>query len=300
MNGAVGYAIIGAALLVGCGDGLEIALGAAPDAATTSPPMGFSNPQIVPTLPPVVGDDEKPTLPSDMLELYFLSTRAGGPGSGDVWRATRAQRSDAWSAPTLVSEVSTSYRETSPAVSSDGLTLWVGSDRPGGVGNLDIWVSTRATRSDSWGAPTAVSELNSPGDEIPRPPGGGGALMPMAYRLSLADGYQTYIATRLDPSRPWTAPAKLTEVDTSAIDVDGFLTSDALTIYFSSDRAVLGDQDLFVGGRVSASLPFGEFAPFSLLNTPATERDPWVSPDGAEMYFASNRSGAMRIYHAAR
>src|SRR6266851_813845 len=116
-------------------------------------------------------DDEKPTLTADMLEMYFLSDRAGGPGQGDVWRSARARPGDPWSAPTLVAAVSGPSRETSPAVSADGLTLCVSSDRAGGQGGLDIWVSSRASRSGDWSTPVPVAELNSSADEIPRPPG---------------------------------------------------------------------------------------------------------------------------------
>ena len=49
--------------------------------------------------------------------------------------------------------VNTAYRETYPFISHDGLSLYFGSNRPGTLGDRDIWVTTRATTEDEWGTP---------------------------------------------------------------------------------------------------------------------------------------------------
>jgi hypothetical protein len=38
--------------------------------------------------------------------------------------------------------------------------------------------------------------------------------------------------------------------------------------------------------------------PLGSLNTDADERDPWLSPDGQRLYFASDRDGVLNIYEA--
>jgi hypothetical protein len=45
---------------------------------------------------------------------------------------------------------------TFPYITPDGLTQFFGSDRPGGVGQRDIWVTTRPTLSAPWGTPINV------------------------------------------------------------------------------------------------------------------------------------------------
>jgi len=53
-----------------------------------------------------------------------------------------------------------------PAISTDGLTLIFQSDRAGGLGTDDFWVTTRASRSSPWSAPVHPGpELNTAGDE---------------------------------------------------------------------------------------------------------------------------------------
>lgn len=51
---------------------------------------------------------------------------------------------DLWSAPVnLGPTVNSVSNEQVPAISSDGETLFFASDRPGGYGGIDIYVTTR-------------------------------------------------------------------------------------------------------------------------------------------------------------
>src|SRR5213080_5357221 len=64
-----------------------------------------------------------------------------------------------WSAPVnLGPAVNSSSNEQNATLARDGLSLYFSSNRPGGAGNLDIWVSRRAcTNPDdpacAWEAP---------------------------------------------------------------------------------------------------------------------------------------------------
>jgi hypothetical protein len=291
------------AFTIGCGEvpvwRLGEALGTCADASDIAC-QPFGAPTLVTELVSSGNEDDKPTLTQDRLQMYFLSDRDGGLGHGDVWMTTRSTVNDAWSAPTVVAPLNSSSREESPAISSDGSTLWFASDRSGGAGGLDIWVSTLGG-DGTWSSPSPVTELNTSGDEFPRPPGSHGLVMPLSQRNGTSGPYQIFFASRAAASGgTWTSPASVPSVDTANLDDDGYLTDDGLTMYFSSDR-LNGTQDLFVAQR---STPDGDFGPaieLGTLNTSdAGERDPWVSPDGHEIYFTSDRTGDLQIYHATR
>ena len=287
---------------LGCGDGTRILLGGGPPSPVDSGAVlgPFGAPVIVAELSASGSNDFKETLRADMLEIFFCSDRPGGPGNQDVWTATRASTSDPWSTPTLVSEVSSTSHETGTAVSADGLTLWVASDRPGGKGGLDIYVSTRTSRTAAWSTPTPVNELNTTSDEFARAPALAGLLMPPSFAFTKFK-YQTYFTTRADGGSPWSAPTRLAEIDTANIDTDAFLTEDALTLYVSSDRIIAGDQDLFFATRTDVGSAFGTAVALAELNSSGfQDRDPWLSPDGHEIYLSSDRSGTLKIYRATR
>lgn len=87
-------------------------------------------------------DDARPNLRRDGLEIFFDSTRSGGPP--DIWTATRERASDPWSAPVrLGSNVNSDAAETRAWLIWDATTLYFGSTRSGGEGSTDLYVTTR-------------------------------------------------------------------------------------------------------------------------------------------------------------
>ncbi len=56
-------------------------------------------------------------------ELYYDSSRPGGEGGRDIWRASRS--GDTWVSPENVEAVNTHADETRPYVSGDGSELWI-------------------------------------------------------------------------------------------------------------------------------------------------------------------------------
>jgi hypothetical protein len=93
---------------------------------------------------PATGRDTRTAIRHDGLEIIFTSNRPGGAGSGDLWVSTRATTLDPWSTPVnLGPPVNTTSFEGAPALSSDGQTLLFYSDRPGGFGANDLYMTTR-------------------------------------------------------------------------------------------------------------------------------------------------------------
>ena len=93
---------------------------------------------------PNTGRDTRTAIRHDGLEIIFQSNRPGGMGSGDLWVSTRETTLDAWSPPVNVGpSINTVYFDGAPALSADGETLFFYSNRPGGFGLNDLYVSSR-------------------------------------------------------------------------------------------------------------------------------------------------------------
>ena len=101
-------------------------------------------------------DELQPTLYEDdatgVMTVYFTSNRPGGPGGDDIY-ASILQPDETLGPAVLVGELSTPFNDSSPFIRRDGLEMFLTSDRPGTLGGLDLWVSTRATTTDPWSAP---------------------------------------------------------------------------------------------------------------------------------------------------
>jgi Tol biopolymer transport system component len=88
--------------------------------------------------------DEQPNIRRDGLEIFFFSNRDGGEGGNDIWSASRASTADPFDTPVnLGPAVNSGASETRPSLSWDGTTLYFGSNRSGGDGDSDHYVSTR-------------------------------------------------------------------------------------------------------------------------------------------------------------
>ena len=90
-------------------------------------------------------NDDRIAIRRDGLEIFVSTNRLGGVGGQDIWVATRATTLDPWSPPVPLGPVVNSpYDDGSPALSFDGTELYFYSDRPGGFGGRDLYVTTRA------------------------------------------------------------------------------------------------------------------------------------------------------------
>lgn len=253
----------------------------------------------VPTLASTYADDN-PTLTADRRELYFTSkNRPGGKGNVDVWVAKRLDATGDFQQPVPVMPVNTDGVESSPAISADGLTLWLGAEpASGGLGGYDILRATRASRDDDFGTPAIVTELSSSKDDIPRPLGNHQLTMPLGSRRG-STLYLTYFASRASTEAAFDQPVLRDELVVDGANVsDAFLTDDGLSLYFA--RSVDGLADLFVARRANVEAPFDTAVPLLTINTSYDDRDPWLSPDGTALYFSSDRDdpGTLNIYQA--
>lgn len=244
--------------------------------------------------------DDDPTFTADLLELYFSSDRAGGAGLSDIWVSRRTSPSLPWGAPTPVVELNLGSDDALPGVSPDGLTLWISSDRPGGFGTYDIWVSTRPSRTAPWSAPVLAADLSSTAEDLaPQVSEDGLTMVITSTRPGGPGGRDLCWSTRASPAAPWRTPVLIEGVNTAADDSEGRLMPGGLELYFRS-ASPAGDTDLFVARRASVADAFSAPQPITELDTAANEDDPWLSLDGRYLMYSSDQTGSTEIYEARR
>ncbi len=280
-----------ALLGLGCGP-KTLTLGDAPSAIG----LRLGSPRRVPEL---LWPDkaQNPSLTDDSLELLFTSTR--GDTKLDIWRAERSTRSEPFSTLERVDELCSEEMDTSTAVSGDGLSIWFGSARAGGLGDVDIWVAQRASRGVPWAAPVNAAAINTAHHDIPRPPAlAGTVLLVSSDRAAPGAQDDVYLAARTDTQRDFEAPEPGAQLRVGALVLnDPFLTNDGLTLFFSSD-SVTGNADLFVAYRPALEAAFTSYSALNELNSSSAEHDPFLTADGSRLYFASDREGPLNVYDA--
>ncbi len=131
-----------------------------------------------------------------------------GYGNMDIFTVKRVP--GGWGEPKNVGyPVSTKWWESQATVSPDGLELYFTSNRPGGQGGLDIWVS-RKRPDGSWGEPVNLGPpINTPGDEIAPFMHPDGKTLYFASNGHLGfGGYDIFVTKKLGPGR-WSQPVNL-------------------------------------------------------------------------------------------
>jgi hypothetical protein len=204
-------------------------------AITTRPSRG-NNFGSVSALPfPVNSNIEgTPELSQDGLSLYFYSEGFGGAASRDLYVATRASTAAPFSAVTQLITLNSPQRDDRPWVSPDELTVYFSSQRASFTD--DLWRATRNTRSDAFGTPVVVTELNSSGNDAGIFLTADGKTALLASDRPGSFGVDLYRAVRASTSGPFSTPQRLSEVSSIADDIDPQLTADGQELFFASTR----------------------------------------------------------------
>ena len=111
--------------------------------------------------------DGGPELSEDGLTLLFGSARLNSLGQldEDIYIATRETTAQPFGpARNLGPSInSLGFGDYSPDLSLDGLTLYFSSSRPGGLGEADLYVTTRESIDDPWEPPQNLgANVNTP------------------------------------------------------------------------------------------------------------------------------------------
>lgn len=216
--------------------------------------------------------------------------------------STQAQKYSDWSTPVNLGPVINSgLSDQGPAISKDGLSLYFHSNRLGGLGGFDMYVSQRVSVDDPWSSPVNLGPtVNTTFDEgnpafsrdghflffqSIRPGGLGGVDLWVSRRNHKHDDFDWEPAVNLGPG-----------VNSTADDnAPSYFENDELgfaQLYFVSTRpGGFGGQDIYLSNQT----PDGSFGPAALvpdLSSPSTDSRPSIRRDGLEVIFQSNRPGS--------
>jgi len=178
-----------------------------------------------------------PSISSDGLSIHFLSNRGDGFGSGDLWVATRSSIDAEWNnAVNMGAAINSSHGEASPNISHDGLTLLFASDRPGGYGSYDIYMSTRASKDSAWSnAVNLGPQINGPQlDVAPWLSPDGLMLFFHSMRLGGYGTYDLYYSRWNSLDSEWSAPVNIgPPVNSVYSELGPSVSGDGRCLYFS-------------------------------------------------------------------
>ncbi len=235
--------------------------------------------------------DAEPTFTADGGTMYFNCFDRQGRTGSDICVSTRVD--GAWTEPEIVEAVSTGeYVEVEPLLSPDGMQLYIMSNRPGGLGSTDIWVSQRI--DGDWSEPTNLgAPINSPYSDHCLY--FAGANWDVAYWTSTRPGgyggNDIWMSERIDGV--WQEAVNLgANVNSSVSEHHSLPSQDGGSLYVTSVRPDgLGGEDIFVTTRDDSGVwgPLVNLGP--AVNSEANDRCPAFSPDYSVFYFDSEREG---------
>jgi WD40 repeat protein len=258
------------------------------------------------------GLENGPELSRDGLSLYFSSARAGGLGMTDIYVSSRECTDPLciWGTPVnLGAPVNSSSIDGGPNVSRDGRELLLISDRPGGKGSNDIWVSRRANKHDDfgWEAPVNLgAPINTDLLEAGPNPWGSEFYFHRGPRVG-----DTEIFVSRTKGDAFGDPTLVEELDSHGpyFTQRPSISSDGREIFFSSNRpgslpGTENSHDIWSSTRQSKhhlwTTPVQLASP---INTGFNEQTPMISDDGTMLFFTSNRpggSGDLDLYVTTR
>ncbi|HEX3760869.1 MAG TPA: hypothetical protein VHW23_19360 [Kofleriaceae bacterium] len=185
-------------------------------------------------------------------------------------------------------QVNGSSDDWGPAPSVGETQVFFNSYRSGPAAKL--WFSTRAAKTDPFGAAAPVTPTDVQGAEQICP-----TLTEDGLELIYADnqlkGYKLYVSRRASTTAVFPAGTELAIVNDPSTTVDDsypFVSADGLDLVWSSTRA-RGVEQLWEARRSDRAANFG--TPHQLVSDNASDRSPSLSPDRLDIYFSSTRTG---------
>jgi hypothetical protein len=272
-------------------------------------------------------DDSHPAISKDDLSLFFASTRPGGFGEFDLWVTQRDTPDDCWQPPVnLGPVVNSASRDFAPSLTTDGHWLYFHSNRPGGCGGQDMWVTHRQDKRDDlgWEAPINLGcTINTPGFDQAGPNYFEDDTSGIRYLYftrrpigGTEDSFDIFVSTcnsdlaTCNTQGLWGPGTPVDALNSPFRDTrTAIRRRDGLEMILSTGRpGSLASENLWVSTRATTQdqnwlppvpincnwlvpVPCPDWAPLGpLVNSSAFDGAPALSWDGTELYFFSTRT----------
>ncbi|RME19211.1 MAG: hypothetical protein D6799_01665, partial [Bacteroidetes bacterium] len=178
--------------------------------------------------------------------IYKNDTRDHEASGGDIFISKIMKNK--WKTPEPIGKpINSTYWEGGACLSPDGKTLYFTSERKGGFGHSDIWMSTKISNKE-WSKPVNLgSTVNTPYDEVGLFMAPDGKTLFFCSNGPNSMGSYDIFKTTYENGQ-WTTPVNLgypinTEFSDGPISID----ATGRVAYFSSDRpGGLGEKDIYM------------------------------------------------------
>jgi Tol biopolymer transport system component len=240
-----------------------------------------------------------PALSTDGRTLYFSAYVSG---EQQIYTATRDERGRAFGDVRVLPTVNSPASDGSPFISADGERLYLFSERAGGLGQRDVWISRRQSGAPGFEEPQLLAGINSRAtDLLPWLSADEQTLIFVSDRAGGRGGADLWVAERDAVEADFEEPTHLAELSSGDNEGRAVLGPDGLSAFFSSERSGgRGGPDLWMALRTQRQQPFLLLINLSALNSSESDQDVALSSDGTELFFASARGGVSRLWRSAR
>ena len=185
------------------------------------------------------GNEGGATMSIDNKHLFFtVINNEAGAVNADIYFSDFLSLSGDWSVPKKVSGINDPERwDSQPSLASDGKTLYFASDRKGGRGGVDLYVTIRNEVTGEWSKPENLgTTINTSGDEMsPFMHSDFQTLYFSSNGLPGVGGYDIFLARKTADGK-WAEPKNIgVPINTTGDDLGFFVSTDGRLGYFASN-----------------------------------------------------------------
>ena len=178
------------------------------------------------------------TISIDNKFLYFAMQRQEGGAQPNCDIYVSRNEDDSWSE---ISKIGANvnhpiYWDSQPTLSADGNALYFASDRPGGYGGIDLYVTRKDPKTGVWGVPKNLGpKINTSGHEKTPFIHSDSETLYFSSDGLFGFGGMDIFYVRKDEKGEWAEPENIGyPINTEADDVGFFVSTDSKTGYFFS------------------------------------------------------------------